>query len=79
MVGGRNDTKSLQSPLRNRTKGGRGSTYSIEEIHQPVQLRSLKAGQILILFIVLNQAIEVAQEIGGRGVERIEVSQDSRG
>ena len=51
----------------------RESTHFVKEIHQPIQLRSLKAGQILVSFIVLNQAIEVAREIWGGDFERVEV------
>ena len=73
VASGRNGVKSLYNLLRDRTKGGRGSTYLVEEIYQPIQLQSLKAGQILLLFITLNQDIEVAREIWGRGIKRIEV------
>ena len=47
--------------------------YFIEEIHQPSQIGSLQVGQILILFVILDQAVKMAQDIRGRNVERVEV------
>ena len=67
VVGG-NGTEGLQSPFRNWAKGLRESAHSIEEIHEPSQLRPLEAGQILILFVMLNQAMEVTREIKRRSI-----------
>ena len=69
---GRNGTQSLQNPFRNWTKGRGENTHFTEEIHQPSQLGSLQTGQILFLFVILDQAVKVAQEIRGRSVEQVE-------
>ena len=54
-------------------QNGEVSTHFVEEIHQPSQLRSLETGQIPILLVTPNQAIEVAREFLGRGIERVKV------
>jgi len=40
----------------------------MEKTHEPSQLRSLEAGQILFLFVMADQAIEVTREIERRRV-----------
>jgi len=50
------------------TKNRRDGTYFIKEIHQPSQLRSLQAGQILFLFVMPNQGMEARQEIKRRRI-----------
>jgi len=71
VIGGGDGTEGLQDLIRNWMKHGRElhSTHFVEEIHQPSQLRPMKAGQILILFVTLHQAVEVGREICGSGAE----------
>jgi len=73
VVSGGNSVKSLRDLLRNQTKGGRESAYLVEEIYQPIQLQPPKAGQILLLFVTLNKAMEIAREIWRRSIKRIKV------
>ena len=73
IVRGGNDAEGLHNPFRNRTKSGRGSAHSVEEVYQLNQLRSLKTGQIPFLFVVPNQTVEVAREIRRRIIERVEI------
>ena len=60
-------------------KGYKDSAYFIEEIHQSSQLGSLQAGQILFLFVTLDQPVKMAQEVRGRSAERTEALQNARG
>ena len=52
-------------------KGWRDGMYFIEEIHQPSQFGSQQVDQILFLFVILDQAVKMAQEIRGRCVKRV--------
>ena len=71
MVGG-NDTESLRSLIRKLMGGKREGTHSVKEIDESSQVRSPQTGQIVFLFVVAKQGVEVAQEIRRRSVERVE-------
>jgi len=53
-------------------KGLREGAHLIEEIHEPSQLRSLEACQILVLFVALNQGTEATREVERRRIQRVE-------
>ena len=61
------------SPFR-KLEGSRWeNAHLVEEIHEPIQIRSLEIGQIVIFSIALDQVGEIAGKIRRRSIERVEM------